>query len=579
MRSSVFAKVLVTALVVIAAATLILDVTIRSILQRSLEQEIETSVGQEARLLADQVNRDASNLADLARQAAVDTGSRVTILDASGRVLADSGAERTGTSGIERLPEFAAALRGTAASSRRADAGEEEILYVAVPLRAGGALRLGHPLASVASTMQQVRGSLLRASGIALLLAATVAALAAYLVSRRLRRIVGFAEQVAQGNLSARIEEDGSDEIAQVASALDKTARRLEDMFSSMQASRQQMLTVLNSMQEPVVAVSDDQTIQWANGAMERLTGGRARPGAAAVEALRDPDFLAALRQSLRERNATSAHVRSVAPGRAFDMTAAPMPGGVVAVLHDLTAVERVEKTRRDFIANVSHELRTPLTSIQGYSETLLEMAPEGPIREFAEVIRRNADRMGRLTNDLLTLARVESGEQKLQIEDISAREIVAEAVSSLRETARTRGVELVVEELPDAMVKADRDAIHQVFTNLIDNAVKYGANGGRVQIGAVQQGTDLEFYVCDFGPGIGSQHLPRLFERFYRVDKARSQEAGGTGLGLAIVKHIVLNHGGEVRAESTLGHGCTFHFSLPLAAAVPHASQSNAAS
>jgi two-component system phosphate regulon sensor histidine kinase PhoR len=392
-----------------------------------------------------------------------------------------------------------------------------------------------------------------------------LAALAAYMVSRRLRHIVNFAEQVAQGNLTARIDEGGADEIAQVAAALDKTARRLEEMFSNMQASRQQMLTVLNSMQEPVVAVSDDQSIQWANGAMEKLTGGRARPGAAAVEALRDPDFLAALRRSLQNKTVASARVRSVAPGRIFDMTAAPMPGGVVAVLHDLTAVERVEKTRRDFIANVSHELRTPLTSIQGYSETLLDMVPTGPAREFTEVIRRNADRMGRLTNDLLTLARVESGEQKLQIGEVPVRELVGDAVSSLRAQATVLGVELVVEDLPERMVRADRDAIHQVFTNLIENAVKYGGPGGRVQIGVESKGPELEFYVRDFGPGIASEHLPRLFERFYRVDKARSQDAGGTGLGLAIVKHIVLNHGGEVRAESKLGHGCTFYFTLPV--------------
>ena len=462
------------------------------------------------------------------------------------------------------MPEFVAALAGKPGRDERTERGEQ-IIYVAVPLRDGGAVRLSQSLNPLAVTLARVRWRVLQASGAALLLAMALAALAAYMVSQRLRRIVSFAERVAKGDLTARIDEGGVDEISQVASALDKTARRLEEMFSNMQASRQQMLTVLNSMQEPVIAVSDDQSIQWANGAMEKLTGGRARPGAAAVEALRDPEFLSAVRRSLQDKTVASAHVRSVAPGRIFDMTAAPMPGGVVAVLHDLTAVERVEKTRRDFIANVSHELRTPLTSIQGYSETLLDMVPDGPAREFTEVIRRNADRMGRLTNDLLTLARVESGEQKLQIGEVPAGELVADGVSSLRAHARAQGVELVVENLPESLVRADRDAIHQVFTNLIENAVKYGGSGGKVQIGAESKGPELEFYVRDFGSGIASEHLPRLFERFYRVDKARSQEAGGTGLGLAIVKHIVLNHGGKVRAESKLGHGCTFYFTLPV--------------
>jgi two-component system phosphate regulon sensor histidine kinase PhoR len=327
------------------------------------------------------------------------------------------------------------------------------------------------------------------------------------------------------------------------------------------------MLTLLNSMQEPVIAVAGDQTIQWANGAMEQLTSGAARPGAALVEALRDPEFLEAVRRSLRDRVVASAHVRSVAPGRAFDVTAAPMPGGVVAVLHDLTAVERVEKTRRDFIANVSHELRTPLTSIQGYAETLIEVLPEqGSERTFAEVIRRNSARMSRLTDDLLTLARVESGEHKLTFGCLSCRELVSEAVNSLGDSSASRGAELIVEDLPELCVRADRDAIHQVFTNLIENALKYAASGGKIFIGAAAREEGLEFYVRDSGPGIASEHLPRLFERFYRVDKARSNDAGGTGLGLAIVKHIILNHGGTVRAESQLGHGSTFYFTLPLA-------------
>jgi two-component system phosphate regulon sensor histidine kinase PhoR len=242
-----------------------------------------------------------------------------------------------------------------------------------------------------------------------------------------------------------------------------------------------------------------------------------------------------------------------------------------VAVLHDLTETERVEKTRRDFIANVSHELRTPLTSIQGYAETLHDTLSNGGSREFVDVIRKNAERMARLTEDLLTLARVESGEHKLEFAAPPARELLEDAARDLRETARSRGLELTIAESCDVPVRADPDAIHQVLANLIDNAGKYAAAGGRIELGARPAGALVEFYVRDFGPGIASEHLSRLFERFYRVDKARSVEAGGTGLGLAIVKHIVLNHGGTVRAESELEHGCTFSFTLP-AALVPAA-------
>jgi len=235
-------------------------------------------------------------------------------------------------------------------------------------------------------------------------------------------------------------------------------------------------------------------------------------------------------------------------------------------VLRDLTETERVEKTRRDFIANVSHELRTPLTSIQGYAETLLDGGQEGNhSREFLEIIRKNANRMSRLTEDLLTLARVESGEQRFDIQPVLAAELLQEAVLSFREIARAHGVELqVAESIPD-LVSADREAIHQVFSNLIDNALKYAAVSKRLVLGAKRLNQTAEFYVRDFGPGIPSEHLGRLFERFYRVDKARSRESGGTGLGLAIAKHIILAHDGTIRAESELNHGSVFVFTLPL--------------
>jgi two-component system phosphate regulon sensor histidine kinase PhoR len=244
------------------------------------------------------------------------------------------------------------------------------------------------------------------------------------------------------------------------------------------------------------------------------------------------------------------------------------MPGGgAVAVLRDLTETERIEKTRRDFIANVSHELRTPLTSIQGYTETLLDSASDnGHSREFLEIIRKSALRMSRLTEDLLTLARVESGEQRFDIQPTAPVELLQEAVQSFREIARAQNIELIVEDTAVAQVGADPEAIHQVFSNLVDNAMKYAQSGGRIVLGARPVSAGVEFYVQDFGPGIPSEHLPRLFERFYRVDKARSRESGGTGLGLAIAKHIVLAHGGSLRAQSELNHGSTFLFILPLA-------------
>jgi two-component system phosphate regulon sensor histidine kinase PhoR len=244
--------------------------------------------------------------------------------------------------------------------------------------------------------------------------------------------------------------------------------------------------------------------------------------------------------------------------------------GGSVAVLYDLTDAERTETTRRDFIANVSHELRTPLTSIQGYAETLLDgVNSEETQRDFLEIIRKNSSRMTRLTEDLLILARVESGDKKLQLRAVSAAELLRDASDYFNDHRADSGMKLDVVNEALKLVSADRDAIFQVFSNLIDNACKYASQGGRILIGAHDVEGYVQFYVRDFGPGIASEHLPRLFERFYRVDKARSRESGGTGLGLAIAKHIMLAHGGLIAAESELNHGCTFVFSIPEARAI----------
>jgi two-component system phosphate regulon sensor histidine kinase PhoR len=255
--------------------------------------------------------------------------------------------------------------------------------------------------------------------------------------------------------------------------------------------------------------------------------------------------------------------------GRIFEINAAPLAaGGALVVLHDVTRVEAAEKSRREFISNVSHELRTPLTSIQGYVETLLDdpsCAPE-TAKEFLGIVLRNATRMSRLTEDLLALASVEGSDYKLNLQPMRVKALVHDAIATLGGMIVDSKVKLETGEAPDAVVMADADAMNQVFGNLIENAIKYGREGKRVRVGARLAENEVEFTVQDFGPGIASEHLSRIFERFYRVDKARSRESGGTGLGLAIVKHIVLAHGGRIWAESELGNGASFHFTLPLA-------------
>ena len=570
MRNRIFLKAILALVAVIAAAMLTLNITIRQTWESSLHSDIERLLVQNAQEFALRVENDhLHSLQQMALEEARITQTRATIIAHDGAVLADSEADPGTMENHASKPEVAAVLGGKVGSSTRpSQTVGVEFFYVAVP-SGDKIVRLAYPLASVKSDLARIRMALLRGTGWALLLALVLAIAIAEIIARRLRRIVQFAEQIAQGNLSARIAETSGDEIAQVARALDRTARRLEENFNDIRESRSELEALLNSMTDGVIAVSPDLKVRWANHAIGSIIHQRVRIGAPVIELLRHPDFLATLTNALHSKQRESAIATSLSGRRSFSVTAEPLPdGGVVSVLHDISEVERVEKTRRDFIANVSHELRTPLTSIRGYTETLLEsdVALNESAREFLQVIRRNAERMGRLTEDLLVLARVESGEEKLDLRSHPVRQLLTEAASSLQENARSSGVELTVEKVGDWSVLADGYAVQQVFGNLISNAVRYAASGKKIIIGAHERPEGIEFFVRDFGPGIASEHLPRIFERFYRVDKARSRESGGTGLGLAIVKHIVLNHSGAVRVESAVGHGSTFFFLLPAA-------------
>jgi two-component system, OmpR family, phosphate regulon sensor histidine kinase PhoR len=589
-RNGIFLKLMAAFLIVIVAAAITFDAMLGSAWQASLRTEIERNLMQKTQLLAHRVETDRSGqpLADLAAQEGQAAGARVTIVDPAGNVLADSESRPGASENLAQRKEFATALSGrVGVDERRSSTIGIPFLYVAVPI-SGGAVRLAYPLSDVEAVSLQIRHRLELASMLAFLFALVVAAVAANWTARRLERIVNVAARIADGDLQARILETSQDEVGRVADAIDKTARRVEQSFAAVRSSQRQLETLLNSMQDAVIAVSADGLVQWANQPMDRLVPQGTRLQQPVVETIRDPDFLASVKEAAATREVRTARATSIVPGRAFDVTAAPLPGGgAVAVLRDLTETERVEKTRRDFIANVSHELRTPLTSIQGYAETLLDSTPENvaPTREFLEIIRKNSSRMSRLTEDLLTLARVESGETRFEPESVPPAELLHDAEESFREIARTHGIDLQIKDLkiPDPQVPdsppiddspmqrlpsvlADREAIHQVFANLIDNALKYGASGGRIVLGARAVPHAVEFFVQDFGAGIASEHLPRLFERFYRVDKARSRESGGTGLGLAIAKHIMLAHGGSIRAESELAHGSAFLFTLPTA-------------
>jgi two-component system phosphate regulon sensor histidine kinase PhoR len=408
--------------------------------------------------------------------------------------------------------------------------------------------------------------------------AAGMALWTAYSLRRILRPLQESANSLIEGQqapMSTRYRDfDG------LAVALASASEQVQRSLGKAAESRRELEALLDSMQDPVVAVDAAGRIQWTNQRMQRMMpggpSGSVKVGHALVQTVRDPEVLECVAAALAERTVCVRRSTSLMPGRIYEVNASPMPGGgAVAVLHDVTRIEEVERTQRDFVANVSHELRTPLTSITGYVETLLDhedgMSPMA--REFLSTILKNATRMNRLTEDLLVMARVEAPTVELHPAPVAADVLVRDAVKAMSGLVQENEAILELGDVTNCQVFADLDAVMQVLGNLIENAIKYGQprNGAhtRVVISAKEVSDPydaVEFSVRDFGSGIASEHLSRIFERFYRVDKTRSRESGGTGLGLAIVRHMVQSQGGAIRAESELGSGSTFLFTLPKA-------------
>jgi len=431
-------------------------------------------------------------------------------------------------------------------------------------------------------------GFSLSAAGIAaaLLLAAAAAAGTTRLIRSALAPLQSMAEKVPDRAPSLEeMDLPQFTEFDDLAGAISSASLKAQAALQRASESRRELEALLDSMQDAVVAVDQAGRIQWTNQRMQRLipgatVGSAVRIGHALVQTVRDPDVLACVNAALDRREVCERRATTLLPGRIFEVNASPMPGGgAVAVLHDITRIEEVERTQRDFVANVSHELRTPLTSITGYVETLLdhEQSLSLQAREFLATIWKNATRMNRLTEDLLTMARVESREGEMYLEPVRADVLVRDAVEAMRGLVQDEEAVLEIGETTESEVFADNDAVLQVLGNLIENGVKYGrarnAAQSRVLVSAREIAASgdggagaVEFSVRDFGQGIGSEHLTRIFERFYRVDKARSRESGGTGLGLAIARHMVEMQGGSIRAESELNAGSNFLVTLPKA-------------
>lgn len=395
-------------------------------------------------------------------------------------------------------------------------------------------------------------------------------------IAARIRRLKQFADRAAAGDFTPLEKDHGRDELAELAQALGGTVAQLGQTIHTLTEERNRSAAILASMVEGVAVVAGDERILYCNRAFEQileLPEGSSH-GKKLVEALREVELVAAVRQVLPggEEVTGEVEVGTVRP-RSFSVTAAPVQAAgaksAVLVLHDITELRRLERVRRDFVANVSHEFKTPLTAIQGFAETLLGGALEDKDNRahFVEIIREHARRLARLTDDLLKLSRIEAGRLELELRPVRVEALVNGCVETARLKAEAKGLRINV-QLPEGLppVRGDGAQLGEVLQNLLDNAIQYTPSGGHINVSATSNGQGVTFTVADTGIGIPESELERIFERFYRVDAARSREAGGTGLGLAIARHIVDAHGGRIWVESAVGQGSRFHFRIASA-------------
>ena len=541
-------------------------------LRRYLERETAAELEREARLLAVLTPVDSTRWPEFARLAGERLGRRLTLIDPSGRVRGDTEFDRAALARLENhagRPEVQAALAvGTGRDTRLSASTNARQLYVAV--RGGppglSVVRLSASLDAVDVQIHAVQRAVAGA-GLAMLLAA---GLVAWLVARALARplvaIAGAARDIAAGRPVAfpavRIPE-----LARHVDALREMHQELERRFDALRGEREESRTLLDALTDGVVAADAGGTIVSCNAAGRRLLGYDAtEPLPPLPQLFHDRPHRALVRDLLDGRAVE--HRELDLGGRTVLVSGRPLAaGGTVLVLSDVSDIRRLEAMRRDFVANVSHELKTPLTAIVGYAETLAHEAPAGSqIGSFVQTIVQNAQRMQRLVDDLLDLSRIESGGWRPQPRVVELEAAARDAWASFADRAAGAGVRFEAAVAHDAHAAlVDPDSLRQMFTNLFDNALRHTPAGGRIRVAAELGKDGIVLSVADTGSGIPAEHLPRIFERFYRVDPGRAREQGGTGLGLAIVKHLVEAHGGRVEAESALGRGTTIRMHFPV--------------
>jgi two-component system phosphate regulon sensor histidine kinase PhoR len=583
-RRRLFLTSFAAATVTLAVATALVSWSVR----RNLSQHIERSLVNEARLAAETLShRQAATPAELDAEA--DTlgrlvSARVTFIAPDGTVVGDSEVGPAELAMVENhagRPEVIQARREGLGVSRRYSATVKmDMLYVAVSVRSPGTptlseVRLALPETAVRDQLATVRRIALVALGVGLFAALALAWAASSLLSRRVSAIAQVAKRYAGGDVSQSSRDYGHDEIGTVARVLDESVREVARRAAELESDRARMAAILGGMIEGVLVVNDRGRLLLVNDAARRMLKLQDAPDERHyLELVRHPDITAAIGQALagqagegRELTLPSAP-ETIFVARTAPVTAADARGAVL-VLHDITDLRKADRVRRDFVANVSHELRTPLTAVRGYVEALLDGGCDAAqSRTFLETIARHTLRMERLVRDLLRLARLDAGQETLERVPCQVLSVFDGVATELAPLVDARIQEVAFDVAPDAAtVEGDPAKLHDALRNLLENAANYSPESSRIVMSARRRQDQVLLMVADEGPGIPEEDLPRVFERFYRADKARSRGArdpGGTGLGLAIVKHLVELHGGNVEAANRPQGGALLTIALP---------------
>ena len=548
-------------------------------------ERIASHLKSNAQLVRHIMKQDLSlgNLSDIDSQSKSlgrEIGARITIIDKDGLVMGDSMKDPSRMDNHAERLEIEDALAGnTGRSVRYSSTLKIDMMYLAIPVikngQVIGAIRISLPLTEVKTQTAYIHRVVLLGALLSIVVALAIGFTVSRTITKPLSNMASLASDIAKGDFSRKIRVDSQDEIGKLASAFNQMAEELRTKIQTITDDRDQMRAVLTSVIEGVVAIDRDERIILFNSAIEKmlnLSGGKVL-GKFFWEVIRNNELNVLLKEVMEKRKLQTKELILLFPEeKIFEVHALPIKSeegisGVVAVLHDITEIKRLEKMRIEFVANVSHELRTPLTSIKGFVETLKDGAvdePENNLR-FLNIIETHAERLNNLINDLLELSGMESRETKMEFQQVNLRDLVMDAVSNFKGVIGRKGHTIEIDfpaNFPE--VEVDPEKMEQVFSNLLDNAIKFTPEKGRICIRAIDKGKDVQIEISDTGIGIPQEHLPRIFERFYRADKARSREIGGTGLGLSIVKHIIQAHGGKARVESEPDKGSKFYFILP---------------